>query len=192
LSVFVGIRPLVSSGHAGSTAAMSRDHTIHIDHSGLLSIAGGKWTTYRRMAEHCIDQAATLAELPEKQSVTSHLNIHGYHKHASKFEHLASYGSDGIAIQDMIRNEPSLVTVLHPELTYCEAEVVWAAKAEMATTIEDVLARRTRALFLNARAASAMAPRVAALMARELNRDEAWQSEQVRAFQKLACKHIIS
>jgi glycerol-3-phosphate dehydrogenase len=192
LSVFVGIRPLVSSGHAGSTAAISRDHTIHIDGSGLLSIAGGKWTTYRRMAEDCINQAATLAELPEKPAVTSHLNIHGFHRHASKFENLASYGSDAIAIQDLNRNEPRLGAALHPELVYCEAEVIWAARAEMARTVEDVLARRTRALFLNARAASAMAPRVAALMASELHLGEAWQSEQVRTFQELARNYIIS
>lgn len=126
------------------------------------------------MAEDCIDQAATLAELPEKQAVTAHLNIHGFHKHADKFENLASYGSDSIAIQDLIRSEPSLGEALHPALIYCGAEVVWAARVEMARTVEDVLARRTRALFLNAHAASAMAPRVAAIMARELHRDEAW------------------
>ncbi len=192
LSVFVGIRPLVSSGHAGSTAAISRDHTIHIDGSGLLSIAGGKWTTYRRMAEDCIDQAATLAELPEKPAVTAHLNIHGFHKHAGKFENLSSYGSDSIAIQDLIRNEPGLGERLHPALIYCGAEVIWAARAEMARTVEDVLARRTRALFLNAKAASAIAPRVAALLARELHRDEAWQSQQVRDFQELARNYQLS
>ena len=191
LSVFVGIRPLVSSGHAGSTASISRDHTIHIDSSGLLSIAGGKWTTYRRMAEDCIDQAATLAELPEKPAVTAHLNIHGFHKHTGKFESLASYGSDSIAIQDLIRNEPSLGEPLHPALIYCGAEIIWAARAEMARTVEDVLARRTRALFLNARAASAMAPRVAALMARELRRDETWQLQQVRCFQDLARNYCL-
>jgi len=186
LSVFVGIRPLVSSGHVGSSAAISRDHTIHIDRSGLLSIAGGKWTTYRRMAEDCIDQAATLAGLPEKQAVTAHLNIHGFHRHAGKFENLASYGSDSVVIQDLIRREPSLGEALHPALIYCAAEVVWATRVEMARTVEDALARRTRALFLNAQAASAVAPRVAALMARELRRDEAWQSQQVKAFQELA------
>jgi len=192
LSVFVGIRPLVSGGHAGSTSAISRDHTIHIDGSGLLSIAGGKWTTYRRMAEDCIDQAATLAELPEKPAVTAHLNIHGFHKHADKFENLASYGSDSIAIQDLIRNEPSLGEALHPALIYCGAEVIWSARVEMARTVEDVLARRTRALFLNAQAASAMALRVAALMARELHRDQTWQSQQVRDFQELARNYQLS
>ena len=176
----------------GNTAAISRDHTIHIDGSGLLSIAGGKWTTYRRMAEDCIDQAATLAELPEKSAVTAHLNIHGFHKHASKFEDLASYGSDSIAIQDLIRNEPGLGERLHPDLIYCGAEVIWAARAEMARTVEDVLARRTRALFLNARAALAMAPQVAALMARDLHRDEAWQSQQVRDFHNLARNYQLS
>jgi len=192
LSVFVGIRPLVGSRHAGKTSAISRDHTIHIDASGLLSIAGGKWTTYRRMAEDCVDQAATLAELPEKPVVTAHLNIHGFHKNASKFEDLASYGSDSIAIQDIIRNEPALGERLHPALVYCGAEVIWAARAEMARTVEDVLARRTRSLFLNSKAAIAMAPQVAALMACELHRDEAWQSQQVREFQELARNYQLS
>ena len=192
LSVFVGIRPLVGSGHAGNTASISRYHSIHIDGSGLLSIAGGKWTTYRRMAEDCINQAAILAELPEKPAVTAHLNIHGFHKHAGKFKNLASYGSDSVAIQYLIRNDPSLGEVLHPELIYCGAEVIWAARVEMARTVEDVLARRTRALFLNAQAASAMAPLVAALMARELQRDETWQSQQVRDFQELASNYQLS
>ncbi len=192
LSVFVGIRPLVSSGHAGSTAAISRDHTIHIDGSGLLSIAGGKWTTYRRMAEDCIDQAATLAELPEKPAVTAHLGIHGFCRTADKSQDLASYGSDSIAIQDLIRDRPSLGEALHPDLIYCGAEVIWAAREEMARTVEDILARRTRALFLNARAASAMAPPVAALMAHELHRDETWQSQQVRDFQELARNYQLS
>jgi glycerol-3-phosphate dehydrogenase len=192
LSVFVGVRPLVGSQHAGKTSAISRDHTIHIDGSGLLSIAGGKWTTYRRMAEDCVDQAATLAQLAEKPAVTAHLNIHGFHKNASKFEHLAHYGSDSIAIQDLIRNEPALGERLHPALIYCGAEVVWATRTEMARTVEDVLARRTRALFLNAQAASAMAPRVAELMARELHRDEAWQQQQVAEFVELARSYQLS
>ena len=168
LSAFAGIRPLVRSGDARNTASLSRDHTIHIDSSGLLTITGGKWTTYRHMAEDCVNQAATLARLPEKPCVTAHLNIHGFHKHADKFGHLAVYGADAPAIQDLIRSDERLGERLHPALPYCGAEVLWAARFEMARTVEDFLARRTRALFLNARAAVAMAPRVAALMAAEL------------------------
>lgn len=192
LSVFVGIRPLANRGDSGNTAALSREHTIRIDPSGLLTIAGGKWTTYRRMAEDCIDQAAVLAELPEKPAVTLHLDIHGFHKHAGKFGNLAIYGSDGGAIEELIRHEPSLGEPLHRALTYCAAEVVWAARVEMARSVEDVLARRTRALFLNARAASEMAPQVAAIMARELQHDDRWIAQQVVAFQELARQYIIA
>jgi glycerol-3-phosphate dehydrogenase len=191
LSVFVGIRPLVNSGNAANTAALSRDHTIRIDDSGLLSIAGGKWTTYRRMAEDCVNQAATLARLPSMPSPTSHLNIHGFRKHPGKFENLAAYGSDDIAIQNLIRADPSLGEPLHPALPICGAEVLWAARVEMARTVEDVLARRTRALFLNAQAASEMAPAVAALMAKELSEDGAWQANQVETFRKLAQSYKI-
>jgi glycerol-3-phosphate dehydrogenase len=191
LSVFVGIRPLVSSEGIGNTASLSRDHVIRIDSSGLLNIAGGKWTTYRHMAEDCISQAAILARLPEMPSVTRHLDIHGSHKNAIEFGALASYGSDAAAVQGLIHEQPALGEPLHPALKYCGAEVVWAARMEMARTVEDVLARRTRALFLNARAAAEMAPRAAELMARELQKDAAWQSAQVQAFRDLARNYFL-
>ena len=192
LSVFVGIRPLVSSEGAGNTAVISRDHTIRIDNSGLLSIAGGKWTTYRKMAEDCINQAATLAQLPETPSATLHLHIHGFHKRSEKFESLAVYGSDSLEIQSLIRKDPSLGVPLHPALPYCGAEVVWATRQEMARTVEDALARRTRALFLNARAALEMATLVAPIMARELQQDTQWQANQIKVFQKLAENYTLS
>jgi glycerol-3-phosphate dehydrogenase len=181
LSVFAGIRPLVRSGDAKSTATLSRDHTIHIDRSGLLTITGGKWTTYRNMAEDGVNQAATLARLPEKPCITAHLAIHGFHADASEFGPLAVYGADAPAIVDLALEER-----LHPALPYRAAEVLWAARMEMARTVEDVLARRMRALFLNARAAIEMAPAVAGLMARELGRDEEWQRDQVERFTALA------
>lgn len=186
LSTFAGIRPLVRSGDARNTAALSRDHTIHIDPSGLLTITGGKWTTYRHMAEDCVNQAATLARLPEKPCATTHLNIHGFHRHADKFGALAVYGSDAPAIQDLMRSGDDLGERLHPALPYCGAEVLWAVRLEMARTVEDVLARRTRALFLNARAAVEMAPRVGKLMAHDLGKDAQWCDEQVRSFKELA------
>jgi glycerol-3-phosphate dehydrogenase len=191
LSVFVGIRPLVRSGSGGNTASLSRDHTIHIDQSGLLTIVGGKWTTYRHMAEDCVDHAATLARLPEKPCVTRNLNVHGFHRQAHNFGSLSVYGADALPIQDLIRAEPSLGTPLHPALPYCGAEVVWAARVEMARTVEDVLARRTRALFLNARAAMDMAPETARLLAREVWQDEQWQADQVNAFRALAEGYVV-
>ncbi len=191
-SVFVGIRPLVRSGDATSTSALSRDHVIHIDPTGLITITGGKWTTWRGMAEHCVNTAAMLEHLPEKPCPTRTLNIHGFHRHAERFGPLAVYGSDALHIQDLIHGEPALGEPLHAALPYCGAEVVWAARFEMARTVEDVLARRTRALFLNARAAIEMAPRAAALLARELGRDEAWEGSQVEAFRKLASGYLLA
>lgn len=192
LSAFAGIRPLVRSRNGANTASLSRDHAIHIDNSGLLTIAGGKWTTYRNMAEDCVNQAATLARVPEKACTTRTLNVHGFHRHAEKFGALAVYGADALAIQDLVHADASLAEPLHPALPYCGAEVVWAARFEMARTVEDVLARRLRALFLNARAAVAMAPRVAALMAKELGRDAGWQAEQVAAIATLAKGYLVS
>jgi glycerol-3-phosphate dehydrogenase len=191
LSAFAGIRPLVKSGDGGNTAALSRDHTIHIDQAGLLTITGGKWTTCRNMAEDCVNQAATLAHLPEKPCVTRDLRVHGYHAHAARLGSLHVYGSDAAAIQKIIREEPALGERLHPALPCCGAEVVWAAREEMARTVEDVLARRTRALFLNARAAIAMASRVAELLARELQRDSAWQGREVESFAKVAEGYLV-
>jgi glycerol-3-phosphate dehydrogenase len=191
-SVFVGIRPLVRSGDATSTAALSRDHVIHIDPTGLITVTGGKWTTWRGMAEHCVNTAAMLEHLPEKPCPTRNLNIHGFHRQAERFGPLAVYGSDALHIQDLIHGEPALGEPLHSALPYCGAEVVWAARFEMARTVEDVLARRTRALFLNARAAVEMAPRTADLLARELGRDAAWRDAQVEAFRKVASGYVVA
>ncbi len=186
LSVFAGIRPLVRSATGGGTAVLSRDHTIHIEKSGLLTICGGKWTTYRHMAEDCVNQAAMLARLPEKPCVTEHLRLHGFHPDADSFGALRGYGSDAPRIQELMRGEPALAEPLDPALPYTGAEVVWAVRHEMARTVEDVLARRTRALFLNAKAAIRMAPRMAALMARELGKNDAWQTRQVESFGEVA------
>jgi glycerol-3-phosphate dehydrogenase len=185
LSVFAGIRPLVRSGSGGNTAALSRDHTIQIEKSGLLTICGGKWTTYRHMAQDCVNQAAMLARLPERPCLTEDLHLHGYHPSARNV-----YGADAAAIQKLMRTEPGLEEPLDEALPYTGAEVVWAVHKEMARTVEDVLARRTRALFLNARAALRMAPRVAALMARELHCPPGWETQQVRKFKAVA-KHYL-
>jgi len=186
LSVFTGIRPLVKSGEASNTATLSRDHTIHISPSGLLTIAGGKWTTYRRMAEDAVDHAAVLAHLDERPCVTRDLQVHGFHRRSGDFGALAIYGSDAVAIRELIRAEPALGEPLDGALPVLAAQVVWAARHEQARTIEDVLARRTRALFLHTRAALAMAPAVARLLARELGRDAAWEHAQLASFAEVA------
>ena len=191
LSVFAGIRPLVASGESGNTASLSRGHTIRIEDSGMVTVCGGKWTTYRHMAEDCVNQAATLARLAEKPCVTSHLNIHGFHPASEKFGHLWMYGSDAPMVLELERSEPQWAEPLHGALPYTGAEVIWAVRHEMARTLDDVLARRTRALFLNARAALGMAPRVAELMAQELGRDGQWEARQLQAFGETAESYVL-
>ncbi len=192
LSVYTGIRPLVKppGAGAGKTSAVSRDHTIHIDASGLLTVAGGKWTTYRHMAEDAVDHAITLGDLTDTACVTADLRIHGYHADPAALGDLAVYGADAAAIRALADAEPELARRLHPALPIIAAQVVWAARAEMARTVEDVLARRTRALFLNAAAAIAMAPETARIMAAELKQDAAWQSTQVTDFSALASHYL--
>jgi glycerol-3-phosphate dehydrogenase len=185
LSVFAGIRPLVGASNDKNTASLSRDHTIIISNSGLLTIAGGKWTTYRQMAEDCVGHAATLAGLAARACVTKRLNIHGYHKSPQKFGSLAVYGSDASAIQDLLRADAARQERIHPALPAFCGEVIWAVRFEGARTIDDFLARRTRSLFLNARAAMEAAPRVASLMAAELGYHEQWEREQVAEFQRI-------
>lgn len=191
LSVFAGIRPLVRASGVASTAALSRDHVVHIDRSGLVTICGGKWTTYRHMAEDCVDQAATLAQLPDKPCVTHHLHIHGFHDAAKEFGSLAVYGSDAYDIRQLIETNTELGEPLHAALPYVKAEVIWAARQEMARTVEDMLARRTRALFLNARAALEIAPVVADLMASELGWDEDTRTKQLSAFREVASNYVL-
>lgn len=191
LSVFAGIRPLVRAEGTVSTAALSRDHIIHIDGSGLMTICGGKWTTYRHMAEDCVDQAATMAQLPEKPCVTHHLRIHGFPVSAKEGPPLNLYGEDAQDIRELIRRNPALDEPLHSCLPYLKAEVVWSVRQEMARTIEDVLARRTRALFLNARAALEMAPTVAHLMATELSWDEITTQRQLGEFRAIAVNYVL-
>ncbi len=192
LSMFAGLRPLVSHGSDGSTAAVSRDHTIHISRSGLVTIAGGKWTTCRKMAEDTIDQAATVADLPDSPTVSKDLHIHGFHKNFDKFGELGIYGADAQSIADLINERPSLGERLHEKFSTMAAEVVWAVRHEMARTVEDFLSRRTRALLLDARASVEMVPKVAELMKRELGRDESWAEEQIHRFRGLAEGYFVS
>jgi glycerol-3-phosphate dehydrogenase len=192
LSVFAGIRPLVRAPGAASTAALSRDHVIHIDKSGLMTITGGKWTTYRHMAEDCVDQAATLGQLPDFPCMTQNLRIHGFHESAKELGDLAVYGSDARKIEELMVKDPILGERLHLSLPYVKAQVIWAVREEMARTIEDVLARRTRALFLNARAALEMAPTVSELMAFELHWSAALKEQQMQAFRDMANNYVQS
>jgi glycerol-3-phosphate dehydrogenase len=192
LSMWSGLRPLVRKQGTGSTAALSREHTVLVSPSKLVSITGGKWTTYRRMAEDAVNIAAKTTNLPQRPSATADLHLHGWTEaaaatQAASTDHdLSIYGSDRPAIDALTAASPNLASLLAPELPYTLAEVTWAARHEMARTVDDVLARRTRALFLNARAAIAAAPAAAAILATELGHDPTWQQQQVDTFRQLA------
>ncbi len=190
-SVFAGLRPLVKSGGESSTAALSRDHTLLISQSGLVTITGGKWTTYRKMGQDTVDQAALVAGLDPRECKTEHLRIHGWLKNVDPDDPLQVYGSDMLHIRKMIQNEPHLGEKLHPRLPYLRAEVVWSVREEMARTLEDVLARRTRALLLDARASIEMAAETAGLMAAEMGYDAAWVRQQVENYTALAREYLL-
>ena len=191
LSVFAGLRPLVKTEGSRGTAAISRDHHLMVSPSGLVTITGGKWTTYRKMGEDVIDQAASVGGLEEKESRTRSLPIHGWQEGLDPDNPLSVYGSEAPALQQLAKNIPGGGALLHPRLPYLAGEIIWAARHEMARTVEDALARRTRALLLDARAAIEAAPLAAQWMARELKRDENWEAGQTRAFSALAKGYLL-
>jgi glycerol-3-phosphate dehydrogenase len=191
LSVFVGIRPLVKHTKTKNTAALSRDHTIEIDESNLLTITGGKWTTYRQMAEDAINQASARTDLSLKNCQTKDLKIHGFCEDSDRFGDLAIYGSDAEKIKNLVKENPSLAEELHADLPYCAAEVVWAIRFEMGRTLEDILARRLRILFLDAKMAIEIAPQVAEIMAEELGKDKVWIDRQIAEFSETAKGYLL-
>ncbi len=192
LSAFAGLRPLVREGGSENTSSLSRDHIIHISGSGLVTVAGGKWTTYRKMAEDAVDQAAALTGFEDRPCITKELRIHGYHQDASRFGELETYGADAPAVQDVLRRALRYEERLHPALRPRAGEVIWAVEQEMARTVEDFLARRTRCLLLDARASIEVAPQVAHLMAEALGRDDRWTEQQIRDFTELAEGYIVA
>ncbi len=192
LSIFAGLRPLAAPQDGSEkTKEISRSHKILISNSHLLTITGGKWTTYRKMAEDTMEKAIKLGKLPKKECATTHLPIHGATHELDPTDHLSVYGSDRKAILELIEKSPKLGEKLHPKMEFLCAEVVWAVRYEMARTVEDVLARRVRALFLDAQASIDMAPKVAEIMALELNRDQAWQQKQLADYNVIAIHYVL-
>jgi glycerol-3-phosphate dehydrogenase len=190
LSVWSGLRPLVRKG-GGKTSKLSRDHTILVSKSGVVTVTGGKWTTYRRMGQDAIDHAAEVAGLAKAASRTLDLKLHGWTDQvAGVSDSDRVYGSDLPMLQQLSSENPDLEKLLHPRLPYRMREVVWAARYEMARTVEDVLARRTRALFLDAKAAIEAAPAVADALARELGKDAAWREKDLQNFLTVAQGYV--
>ena len=186
-SVFAGLRPLVKPADASDTKAISRDHTIVVSEGGLITLTGGKWTTYRRMGEDTVNKAEPLAGLPERLTITPGLRLHGW-SDEERPDHWKVYGSDAPKVQAL----PGADQALHPELPYTEAELRWGVRYEQARTVEDLLSRRTRALLLNARASIEAAPRTAAILAEELGKDEAWARAQVDTYRQLAGGYVLA
>jgi glycerol-3-phosphate dehydrogenase len=189
LSIFAGLRPLVKAD-SKKTAELSRDHVVTISSSGLVSILGGKWTTYRKMAEDVVNTAAINNQLPPRPCTTEDLAIHGSGEVYDLSDDFYFYGSDKAAIEALSKANPQLAEKIHPRLPYTKACVAWAVQEEMSVTVDDVLARRTRALLLDAHAAKESAPAVAALMASLMNKDKKWEEEQVSAFNNIAIHYL--
>ncbi len=189
LSIFSGLRPLVTGNHA-NTSQLSREHHIDSSASGMVTVAGGKWTTYRRMAEDALNFASKSGLLPPKECVSKRIKLRGAPAPAEakvpQAHPLSQYGTDAFAVDKLSEDDPSLAGLLDEALPYTLAEVVYAVREEMARTIEDVLSRRTRALLLDARAAQRAAPLVAEAMARELGYGRDWIETQLATFNQLA------
>jgi glycerol-3-phosphate dehydrogenase len=196
LSVFAGLRPLVHpGGKSSSTKSISRNHEVFVSESGLVTICGGKWTTYRKMAEDTMAHVIEVGSLDPRPCVTEELRLHGYMpRDAANFppeDHWRFYGSDAAQVRQLASDRPELAEKLHERLPYTGAEVAWAVQHEMARTLDDVLARRTRSLLLDARASREAAPRTAAIMATDLGRDDAWIHNQVDEYRQLAAGYVL-
>jgi glycerol-3-phosphate dehydrogenase len=191
LSVFSGLRPLVT-GKSATTSKLSREHHIDTSPTGLITVAGGKWTTYRRMAEDTLNFAIKHGMLPQRDCVTDGVRLHGAPESAvPSHGELSRYGSDAEEVERLKQLWPGFAAVIDHDLPFTFAEVVYAVRQEMARTVEDVLSRRMRALLIDARAARRAAPAVAKVMANELGTSPEWERQQVDAFEDLASTFYI-
>jgi glycerol-3-phosphate dehydrogenase len=190
LCVFAGLRPLASNPeNPESTREISRRHKIILSESGLISIIGGKWTTYRCMAEETIDRAIRKGLLEKKKCVTRGLRINSENGNDNRGR-FQIYGKHAASLQMIVKETPSLGEPIDPRLAYSKAEVIWICRNEMAVRLSDVLARRTRSLFLDVKTSLDIAPEVASIMAKEMGFDKKWEEEQLADFKKLAANYL--
>jgi len=191
-SIYAGLRPLAApkDGDSNSTKEISRDHKLIKSDSNLITITGGKWTTYRKMGEDTVNLAAKVAQLPNIECKTQNLKIHGYslQKTSAPWQ---VYGSDAEQIKQLIATDPTLGNKVHPRFDHILAEVVWACQNEMVVHVEDFLARRTRILLLDAQAAREAAPLVAQKMAEILHKDQQWIDQEIAAVHQLTLTYMM-
>ena len=193
-SVFAGLRPLAApEGKGKSTKEVSRSHKVITSDTGLVSIVGGKWTTYRKMAEDTINKAIEIHKMDKMPSSTENLSIHGNIKaeEVDRTNHLYVYGSDIPFIKNLQGSNPEYSEKIHPDHPFTIAEIIWAIRNEMAETIEDILARRVRLLFLDARAAIDSAHKVASIIAEERGLSQEWAIQQEKEFIELAKGYLL-
>ena len=190
LSTFAGLRPLIARGKSTRTASLSREHAVVVSASGMLTITGGKWTTYRLMGENAVDVLADSTMLDARRCRTAELRLHGWSE-TVRHDSFQVYGSDAEAVAKTCKERPGRDALLHPRLPYRVGEVAWAVRKEAARSVEDVLARRLRALFLDARAAIDVAENVATIVGEELGRDQSWRDQQVEMFNTLAEGYLL-
>ncbi len=194
LCVFAGLRPLAAPKKEideTKTKEISRSHKLITSDSGLVTITGGKWTTYRVMAEETVNMGIKTKKLDFRSCVTKKLKIHGYRENPDRSNWLYVYGSDQDKILQLQKDRPEYAKKLHKNFDFTIGEVIWAIREEMAQTVEDILARRVRALFLDARASIEMAPAVAAIIAEELHKDKKWEEQQVEDYTEIAKGYIM-
>jgi glycerol-3-phosphate dehydrogenase len=190
LCIFAGLRPLAANpDNPESTKEVSRRHKITLSKSGLLTIIGGKWTTYRRMAEETIDRAIKEGFLGKSECITSGLRLASPASDKSA-ERFYAYGDNSADIEKIISENPETGIALDKRLPYTRAEIIWICRNEMPVNIEDILARRTRSLFLNARASADIAPQVADIMAAEFGFDQNWRNDQIDSYNLLIKNYI--
>ncbi|RKE46768.1 glycerol-3-phosphate dehydrogenase/oxidase [Sphingobacterium detergens] len=193
LAVFAGLRPLAApTGNSNKTKEISRSHKVIVSDSNLLTLTGGKWTTFRRMGQDTVDKAIKIGCLPKKESTSATQKIYSAIPTTDRSNHMYIYGSDQEAIRALAQENPVWGEKLVEHLEFKKAEVLWAVRNELAQTVEDVLSRRVRILFLDAKAAITAAPEVASILAQELGKDENWQKNQIENFEKVAKNYILN
>jgi glycerol-3-phosphate dehydrogenase len=191
LSVFAGLRPLAAPQNGQQkTKEISRSHKIIVSPSRLFTIVGGKWTTYRKMGEDMVDRIEKTLAWSHSETTTGDLKIHGYHSPSAVEDAFSFYGSDAGNVKALMNGDAK--QWISESLQIHKSQVLWAVQQEMALTVEDVLARRTRALLLDARESIRISRTVAEIMAKALDKDEQWVTQQVNTFSAMAGKYVLT